>query len=494
MDALAHLLNGFSVSLQPFALGAAFGGATLGVLIGAIPGLGSVTAVALLLPLTFGMDPNIAIIMLTAVYFGCVFGGAYSAILMNIPGDTPAVMTTLDGYPMSRKGQGGKALFTANLSSFIGGAIGIVILTFLGPSLADFGLKFGPPETALLILFALSSIGWLLGEDAVKGLASTFLGVLLATVGIGMTFGTQRFSFGAMELLNGISFIPLVIGMFGFAQVLEMASGAFRAEKPAKQIGFRESLLTRKDAARILPTGIRSGFLGTFIGVLPGAGATTAAFLSYILERKIGRNRDKMGTGVIEGVAAAESGNNAAAAASFAPLLSLGIPGSGTSAVLLGGFMMWGLQPGPLLFTMQPEFVWGLVSSMYVGNFVAILAGVAIIPFLMRILWVRQQILIPIIAGVCVIAAYSVAGAMFDVWLMLGFGVLAYLMKLAKYPAAPLVLAFVLTPKLETSIRQSFDISNGSVSIFFSSSISIALLALMGLMVVGLMISVARKA
>lgn len=493
MDVLSHLLAGFSVSLQPYGLLAALGGAVLGILIGAIPGLGSVTAIALLLPLTFGMDPTVAIIMLTAVYFGCVFGGAYSAILMNIPGDTPAVMTALDGYPMSRKGQGGKALFTANLSSFIGGTIGIVILTFLGPSLAKFGLRFGPAETALLILFALSSIGWLLGEDAIKGLASTFLGVLLATVGIGMTFGTQRFSFGTMELINGVSFIPLVIGMFGFAQVLEMAAGAYSAKKPASQIGLRESLLNRSDLKRILPTSVRSGFLGTFIGVLPGAGATTAAFLAYILQRKVGRNGHEMGTGVVEGVAAAESGNNAAAAASFAPLLSLGIPGSGTSAVLLGGFMMWGLQPGPLLFTMQPDFVWGLISSMYVGNIVAILAGIAVIPFLMRILWVRQQILIPIIAGVCVVAAYSSGGSMFDVWIMLGFGVFAYMMKLAGYPAAPLVLAFVLTPKLESSIRQSFDISNGDVGIFFSSYICIALIALMGVMIAGLTITSLRK-
>ncbi|MCA0338858.1 MAG: tripartite tricarboxylate transporter permease [Proteobacteria bacterium] len=486
MDTLSALLAGFATSLLPANLLAALVGSVLGIIIGAIPGLGSVTAIALLLPLTFGLDPTTAIIMLAAVYFGCMFGGAYSAILLNIPGDAPAVMTAMDGYPMARDGRGGKALFAANYSSFVGGTIGIVILTFTGPMLADFGLMFGPAETGLLILVALTSIGWLLGSNPLKGLAATAVGIMLATVGIGTTFGQPRFTLDSIYLLNGISFIPLVIGMFGFAQLLEMMAARANETETQTQLGLKDSLPDRSDLRSLLPVSVRSGILGTLTGVVPGAGATTGSFFAYILERRVGRNGAQMGRGAAEGVAAAEAGNNSAAVGSFAPLLSLGIPGSGTSAILLGGLMMWGLQPGPLLFQTQPEFVWGLISSMYIGNIMAVIAAFAIIPFLMRILWVPTAILVPMVGAVCIVAAYSVSGSMFDVWLMIGVGVVAYLMSRADYPAAPLLLAFVLTPRLETSIRQSFDISNGNPSIFVSSPLAIVLLCILVLVAVAL--------
>jgi putative tricarboxylic transport membrane protein len=492
MDALQALIGGFGVSLAPTNLLAALIGSSLGIVIGAIPGLGSVTAIALLLPLTFGMDPTTAIIMLAAVYFGCMFGGAYSAILLSIPGDAPAVITAIDGYAMSQDGRGGKALFAANVASFIGGTVGIVVLTFTGPRLADLGLMFGPPETALLILFALCSIGWLLGSSPLKGLIATCLGILLATIGIGTTFGQPRFTFDSMYLLNGITFIPLVVGMFGFAQLLEMM-GTRLSAAPRSQLGLRSSLPTRRELGGILPASLRSGGLGTVLGVVPGAGATTGSFFAYILERRIGRNRDQLGKGAPEGVAASEAGNNGAAVGSFAPLLSLGIPGSGTSAILLGGLMMWGLQPGPLLFHNQPDFVWGLISSMYIGNVMAVIAAFAIIPFLMRILLIPIGILIPLIGATCVVAAYSVNGSMFDVWLMIVVGVIAYLMKRADYPIAPLLLAFVLTPRLETSIRQSFDMSFGDPRIFFSSTISIVLVLAMASIAALLIVQAIRK-
>lgn len=479
MDTLTALLAGFSTSLSPANLVAAFIGAGLGIVIGAVPGLGSVTGVALLLPLTFGMDPTTAIIMLGALYYGCMFGGAYSAILLNIPGDAPAVMTAMDGYPMSQRGAGGKALFAANISSFIGGTIGIIILTFMGPILAEIGLMFGPPETAALILLALCSIGWLLGENAVKGLMATFLGVLLATIGIGVTFGQPRFTMDSIYLLNGVSFIPLVIGMFGFSQLLDMMTFRKSGGARVSAVSIRDSLPAFSEIRRLVPIGVRSGAVGTFVGILPGAGATTGAFLAYILEKKVGGNGAAMGSGAVEGVAASEAGNNGAAAGSFAPLLSLGIPGSGTSAVLLGGLMMWGLQPGPLLFQTRPDFVWGLISSMYIGNLMAVLAAMAIIPFLMQLLRVPTALMIPVITVVCVVGAYSVSSSMFDVWLMIGAGVAAHLMKIAGYPVAPLILAFVLTPRLESSIRQSFDISNGDPFIFVSSPISVTLITVM---------------
>lgn len=493
MNSLQSLLNGFSVSLQPDHLLAALAGSVLGIIIGAIPGLGSVTAIALLLPLTFALDPTAAIIMLAAVYFGCMFGGAYSAILLNIPGDAPAVVTAIDGYAMSQDGRGGKALFGAVLASFIGGGVGIVVLTFTGPWLAGIGLMFGPAETALLILLALCSIGWLLGSNPMKGLTAMSLGILIAMIGLGATFGQPRFAMGSMHLLNGVSFIPLVIGMFGFAQLLEMSVARGGSAKSPTQLGLRGSFLSGTEFGRLLPPALRSGLVGTVSGVLPGAGATAGSFFAYILEQRVGRNRKQMGKGAIEGVVAAEAGSNSAAAASYAPLLSLGIPGSATSAVLLGGLMMWGLQPGPLLFQNQPDFVWGLISSMYIANVMAILAAIAIIPFLMRLLWIPTGILIPVIGVICVVAAYSVNGSMFDVWLMIAAGVIAYLMKIAGYPAAPLLLAFVLTPRLETSIRQSFDISAGNPLIFLSSPISLALIGGMLAIIAILILQAVRR-
>ncbi|MBS8225182.1 tripartite tricarboxylate transporter permease [Vannielia litorea] len=494
MDTLIALQNGFATSLSLGNLSAALIGAALGIIVGAIPGLGSVTGIALLLPLTFGMDPTTAVILLAALYYGCMFGGAYSAILLNIPGDAPAVMTALDGYPMAKRGEGGQALFAANLASFIGGTVGIIALSFMGPLLAEIGLMFGPPETAALILLALCSIGWMLGDNVAKGLIATMLGILLAVVGIGSTFGHARFTGGSMHLLNGVSFIPLVIGMFGFSQLLEMMTDRPKQGEGPKQIPLRESIPGRKQVARLVPLSLRSGLIGTFVGILPGAGATTGAFLSYVFQRKIGRNGDQMGTGVVEGVAASEAGNNGAAAGSFAPLLSLGIPGSGTSAVLLGGLMMWGLQPGPLLFTTRPDFVWGLISSMYIGTVMAVIAAMLIIPFLMQILRIPISVLIPVIATVCVFGAYSVNGSMFDVWLMLTVGIAAYYLKVAEYPIAPLVLAFVLTPRLESSIRRSFDISNGDPWIFLSSPISVTLISVIcALVVMGVAGAVASR-
>ncbi|MCG7601090.1 tripartite tricarboxylate transporter permease [Halomonas sp. McH1-25] len=483
MDILQSLLQGFATSLSFSNILAALIGAGLGIVIGAIPGLGSVTGVALLLPLTFQMDPITGIIMLGALYYGCMYGGSYSAILLNIPGDAPAVVTALDGYPLSQKGLAGKALFTANLSSFIGGTVGIIMLTFLGPVLAKVGLLFGPAEIAALILLALCSIGWLLGDNPGKGLISTFLGILLSTIGLGLAFGQPRFTFDSMYLLNGISFIPLVIGMFGFSQVLDMMVNRINTSGLTDKLGLRDSLLDRKEVLRVLPVSLRSGVLGNLVGILPGAGATTGSFLAYVMEKKVGRRGQDLGKGEIEGVAASEAGNNAAAAGSFAPLLSLGIPGSGTSAVLLGGLMMWGLQPGPLLFQQNADFVWGLISSMYLGNVMAVLAALAIIPFLVKLLRVPHAILIPVIAVVCVVGSYSVNNSMFDVWFMLGSGVVAYFMSVAKYPVAPLLLAFVLTPRLETSLRQALDISRGDPMIFFNSPIAVTLLSLILLFV-----------
>ncbi len=475
------LMQGFSTAFSLSNLTVAVIGAFLGLIVGAMPGIGAVTGVSLLLPLTFKMNPTTAIIMLAALYYGNMYGGAYSAILLNIPGDSPAVMTALDGYPLSKKGAAGKALFAANSASFFGGTIGIIALTIFGPMLAQIGLKFGPAEITALIILALTSIGWLLGEDPMKGIIASGIGILLSTIGMDtMVGGNPRFTFDSIALLSGISFIPLVIGMFGLSQVMEVTAsrGEGDSQIEGKRLTIRESILDRSEAKRMVMPVLKGGLLGNFVGFLPGAGGTTGSFLAYVLEKKTGKNRELMGEGAIEGVAVSESANNAAAVGAFAPLLSLGIPGSATSAVLLGGLMMWGLQPGPLLFQEQPEFVWGLIGSMYIGNVICIIAGLMVIPFLMSILRVPKGIIAPVIVMICIVGAYSVNNSMFDVWFMIGAGAVAYLLKKNNYPIPPVLLAFVLAPRFEQSIRRAFSISHGSPMIFLQKPISAFLLAL----------------
>ena len=477
MDNLIFLLNGIMTAFEPINLLAAFSGAIMGLLVGAIPGIGSLAGTALLLPLTFKMNPTAAIIMLSALYYSNMYGGSFSAILLNIPGDSPAVMTALDGHPLAKQGKAGKALFIAIVSSFVGGMIGIVLLSILGPILSNVGLLFGPVEMTSLYIFALTSIGWLLGEQPIKGLIMTMLGVLLATVGVDAHLGQARFTFNNVNLLSGISFIPLVIGSFGLSQVFEtINSGNKAAELEIKKITLKESMLSKQEMKTIAPVAIRSGLLGTFVGLLPGSGATAAAFISYIFQSKVSKDPSSFGKGNIEGLAAAEAANNAASIGSFAPMLTLGIPGSGTSAILLGGLMMWGLRPGPLLFTESPDFVWGLIGSMYIGNIICLFVAALCVPFLMNILKVPKQIMIPVITIISVVGTYSVNNSMFDVFLMIGVGVSAYALILAKYPLAPMLLAFVLTPRLETSIRQSFDIGKSDISIFIQKPISLGLL------------------
>jgi putative tricarboxylic transport membrane protein len=476
METLQLLMSGFATALSVQNFFAASVGAILGLLVGAMPGIGSLAGVALLLPLTFKFNPITGIIMLSAVYYANMYGGSFSAILINIPGDTPAVMTALDGYPLAKQGKPGKALFTSNIASFIGGTIGIVILTVIGPGLARFGLRFGPVEMAALLFVAMSSLGWLLGDNPTKGIVSTLFGIILATMGFDSVIGTPRYDFGSIYLLGGIPFIPLVIGIFGFSQVIEMME--LRGKEKSFDTGkltLKDSLLTKDEVKRILPPAIRSSFLGTFIGVLPGAGATTGSFLSYMQEKKIGKNGHLLGTGRIEGVAAAEAGNNSAAAGAFAPLLSLGIPGSGTGAVLLGGLMMYGLNPGPLLFQNQPEFTWGLIASLYIANIVTLGIAIMIIPWLIKILKVPVGIMIPVITTICIMGSYSANNSLYGVVMMLIFGVIGFLFKKFGYPIAPLLLAYVLAATLEKNFRQALQISDGSMGIFFQKPIAAVL-------------------
>lgn len=472
------LLMGLSTAMTPYNLMACVIGGVLGIFVGALPGIGAVAGCSLLLPITYKMNPVAAIIMLAGIYYGNMYGGAYSAILMNIPGDSPAVCTAIEGYPLAKRGQAGKALFSANYASFIGGAIGIVILTFLGPWLANIGLAFGPAEMASLTFMALTSIGWMLGDDPKKGLIATGLGYMISTIGMDASSAQFRYTFGSINLLSGINFIPLVVGMFGFSQVLTVMTTPDDSDEVTKGIGkitLKDSLLSKKEMVDLLPNCIRTSVLGSFIGFLPGAGGTTASFLSYMMERKINKNRHLMGQpeGSIEGVVAVEASNNSASVGAFIPLLSFGIPGSSTTAVLLGGLMAWGLKPGPLLFAQEPEFCWSLIGSMYIGNIVCMAIGCAIIPFLMKMLKVPNNILVPIITAVCIVGAYADANSMFDVWVMLIAGVVTFVIQKMGLPSTPIILAFVLGPTFELKVRQALEISNCDLTVFIRQPISL---------------------
>lgn len=478
MEALQMLLDGFGKALTPENLLFVAIGGFLGIIVGAMPGLGSVAGTALLLPMTFKMNPTTAIITLAALYYGSMFGGAISAILLNIPGDAPAIMTALDGNSMAKKGKAGQALFIAFTASFIGGLLGAIILTFLGPGLAKVGLMFGPPEMATLILLAMTSIGWVLGDSPAKGLLATVLGLMIASIGTDSMVGTERMTFGILDLLGGVEFIPLVIGLFGFSQVIKTLTSDAPNMKELKQqkLSYKNSFPSKEEWKRALPTSFRSSILGFVVGLLPGSGATTAAFLSYIFAKKISKHSDDFGHGAPEGVAAAESANNSASVGAFAPLLALGIPGSGTAAILLGGLMMWGLQPGPLLMQNQPEFTWGLIASMFTGNVLVALICITSIPILVNILKVPNSVLVPVIIAISIVGAYSVNNSTFDIFIMILGGVLGYILTKNHFPLATLALAIVLGPTLETTIRQSFKMSQGSVLIFFTRPISLILI------------------
>lgn len=496
MENFRMLLSGFATVFSMQNLGVCILGAVLGLIVGAMPGIGSLAGVALLLPLTYKFNPTTAIIMLGALYYSNMYGGAFSAILLNIPGDSPAIMTTLDGYPMAiKRKRPGQALFTANVASFIGGTIGMLILTFMGPALADFGLDFGPAEMTALLLVAMTSIGWLVGKNPTKGIVISMLGILLSSVGMDTLSGKPRFHFGSMYLMGGIPFIPYIIGAVGFAQVIRLMEERNKVVEGGvtEKLTIKGSLLTRHDLKRLIPPSLRSGLLGTFVGVLPGAGATTGAFLGYAAQKSF-KSEDELGTGAVEGIAACEAANNAAAAGSFAPLLALGIPGSGTGAVLLGGLMMWGLNPGPLLFANEPDFAWGLIASLFVANLVTLGIALCVIPFLIKILSIPVKYMIPCITVVCIVGAYSASNSMYGVIVMFLSGIISYYLDKNMYSCAPMMLSFVLAPMLESNMRKAFIISSGSLSIFFVKPIAcVFMLVFFGLILTPIVKSIIRK-
>jgi putative tricarboxylic transport membrane protein len=465
------LLLGFQIAITPFNLVMAVVGIVLGTIIGVLPGLGGANGVAILLPLTFTMSPTSAIILLTCIYWGALFGGAITSILFNIPGEPWSVATTLDGYPLARQGKGGQALTAAFTSSFVGALFGIVLVTFFAGPLAELALKFGPPEFFAIQLLTFSSFIGLGGGNPVKSLISIVVGFCLAAVGLDVVTGQLRLTFGSIELMRGFSFIVAVIGLFGLGEILITVEEGLEFRGVTPRVRFREMVATWRELLGYWRTFLRGATIGFWMGFKPG-GATPASFMSYGFARRFSRHPERFGTGVLEGVVAPETAAHAAGVAAMLPMLTLGIPGSPTAAVMLGGLLIWGLQPGPMLFVEQPEFVWGLIASMYTGNVIGVAVVLAFVPAFAAILRIPFAILTPLIVFVCVIGAYAVSNAMLDVWYVLLFGVVGYAAKKLDYPLAPLVLALVLGDLAESALRQSLIISQGSLLVFFQSPIS----------------------
>jgi putative tricarboxylic transport membrane protein len=482
MEELNSLFHGFSVILTPMNILLMFVGIILGVLIGVLPGLGGANGVAILLPLTFTMTPVSAIIMLSCIYWGALFGGAITSILFNIPGEPWSVATTFDGYPMAQNGQAGAALTAAFTSSFIGAFVAVVMITFLAPLVAKFALKFGPPEFFAVYLLTFCSFVGMGKGSPFKILASMAIGFALAAVGMDTVTGQLRLTFGIPDLMRGFDFLIAVIGLFGIGEILLSMEEGLAFNGKSGKINAKVVLETWKRLPKYWVTSIRSSLIGIWMGITPG-GATPASFMSYGLAKKMSKNGSKFGTGEIEGVIAPETAAHAAGTSALLPMLALGIPGSPTAAVLLGGLLIWGLQPGPLLFVEQKDFVWGLIASMYLGNLVGLIVVLTTVPLFASILRIPFSIIAPVIVVICAIGAYTVHNAMLDIWFMMGFGIVGYLFKKLDYPLAPLVLALVLGDKAEDSFRQAMLVSQGEVSIMWSNPLvggitSLALLLL----------------
>jgi putative tricarboxylic transport membrane protein len=476
MEILHYIFFGFQVALEPMNLLYCFIGVFTGTLVGVLPGIGPVGAMSLLLPATFRITPVGAIIMLGGIYYGAQYGGSTTSILVNIPGEASSVVTCLDGYQMARKGRAGPALGISAMGSFIGGTFAIVGLMFVAYPLAKVALSFGPPEYFGLMCVGLVVVTFLAQGSMYKALMMALLGLLLGFVGLDLFTATPRFTFGVNELMDGVGIVPLVMGLFGISEIL------LNMEQPLEREIYEtkiEGLFpTIQDWVVCKWAILRGTLLGFFLGILPGGGAVVSSFASYAIEKRFSKYPEKFGTGVIEGVAAPETANNAAAQASFIPLLSLGIPPNVVMAVLFGGLLIHGIQPGPLLIQKHPDLFWGVVMSMYVGNIMLLALNLPLIGMWVKVLKVPYTILFPLILLFCLIGVYSVNNSIIDIYVMILFGIVGYVMQKFGFEPAPLVLAYVLSPMLETAVRQSLSISGGSFTIFFSRPISLVCMLL----------------
>lgn len=470
-----YLLQGFSLALSPTNLLWAFIGCLMGTLIGVLPGIGPSSGIAILLPLTTVVGPIPAIIMMAAIYYGAMYGGSTTAIVVNIPGEASSVPTCIDGYELAKQGRAGPALGIAAISSFVAGTLSLVGLTFFAPVLANVALAFGPPEYFALMFMSLSLVISLSGRAILKGLIGTALGLLAAMVGQDPLTGGARLTFGSEELMAGVNFISVIIGLFAIGEVLVNVEEAAAYIYEKKKLDW---LPTWEDIKQSLGAMLRSTGVGFFMGLLPGCAPSVTTFVAYDLEKRISKHPERFGKGAVEGVAAPEGANNATCSGGFVPLFAFGLPTGPALAVLLGGLMMYGLQPGPMLFRQNPQFVWAVIASMYIGNVILLVLNLPLVGMWARIALLPFPILGPLIVVFSVIGAYSIRFLAFDVWVALIFGVVGYLMRKLGFPMAPMVLASVLAQMLETSLQQTLLISRGSPLIFFSRPIAAAFTAL----------------
>jgi putative tricarboxylic transport membrane protein len=477
MDIWNNIVLGFSVAVTPFNLLLAFVGVFLGTIIGVLPGIGPMTGIALLIPITFGLEPSSAIILMAGIYYGAMYGGSTTSILVNAPGESSSVVTCLDGFEMAKKGRAGPALAAAAIGSFIAGTFATIMLMILGPAIAQFALKFGPPEFFAVMLTGLTVVTSLAGRSLVKALLATSIGLAIATIGIDLQSGMSRYTFGNLEMLDGLEFLVVAIGLFALSEVIGNLANMKQAVM--ERLSIKGGLwLTREDWKRAIPAFVRGTLSGFFVGGLAGAGAAVASFVSYGLEKRASKHREELGHGAIEGVAGPESANNAAAGGAMIHLLCLGIPGSGTTAIMLGALLMLGLQPGPLLFQQQPEFVWGLIASMYIGNVMLLVLNLPLVGMWVKILDIPLYLLVLFIILFSFLGVYTVNNSVQDLVLMVFFGIVGYIFRRLDIPTAPVILAMVLGDLMEQAMRQSLIISDGSFSIFFTRPISLILLIL----------------
>ena len=491
VEILQNVGYGFQVALQPFNLMYCFIGVLIGTLVGVLPGLGPAAAIALLLPTTFKVSPVSATIMLAGIYYGAMYGGSTTSILVNIPGEAASVVTCLDGHQMALRGRAGPALGIAAFGSFIAGTFAVIALTFIGPFLSNIALKFGPPEYFSLMIVGITVLTYLSSGSMVKALLMAGVGLILSGVGMDTISGHYRFTFNIQSLLNGVEVVPVAMGLFGISEVLLNLETEIKREILATRI--RNLFPTLKDWAKCIGSIVRGSILGFFLGILPGGGAVIASFTSYAIEKKISKHPEEFGKGAIQGVAGPEAANNAGAGGSFIPLLTLGIPANPVMAILLGALMIHGLQPGPLLMKDAPDLFWGTIVSMYIGNGMLLVLNLPLIPMWVKVLKVPYYLLYPLILLFCLIGAYSLSNSVADVIAMLIFGILGFLMKRFRYEGAPLILALVLGQRLETSLRRSLIMSHGDFSIFISRPISLGFLIIAALLLIIPIITQRRK-
>jgi len=465
------MIQGFKIALTLQGLFMVTIGCVLGTVIGALPGLGPITAIAVMIPIVGNFDPAMAMILMAGIYYGAIFGASTSSILLNAPGVAGTVATSFDGYPMAKRGESGKALCMAAIASFSGGTISVFALMMLGPVMANFALLFGPPEYFTLMVFAMFAVTAFTEGSTIKGLISAVIGLMLATIGIDLSTGYVRYSFGIAELMDGISFLVVILGLFAMTEVFLLAT-----QPPSEEDqGYRKKVtslkISKKEAKQIAPPILRGSVLGFLVGVLPGAGATIASFMSYAAEKKMAKDPENFGKGDPRGLAAPEAANNAACSGSFVPLLTLGVPGSGSTAVMLGALMAIGINPSPQLMTNYPDLFWGVIASMYIGMVILLIINLPLIPYFARVLWIPRPLLLPTIILFSLIGVYGVGFSVFDLLMLLLFGVLGLVMRYIGFPAAPLILAFIIGPIIENSFAQSLAISAGKLWIFYDSTI-----------------------